>query len=165
LDEAQSELTAARQAWKTLQLPLMAAVTSSNLGLLSWESGEWQSALDQYEIARQLFQSRNPLADAKTLNNIGLVQMSLADYDAASGYFLKALRIVRRLKDAIPVRGRVEVNLGRARMLTGRLAGALKDQQVAAQLMKGSGDVNGLAEALNNLGQVQIRRSHFNEAR
>jgi hypothetical protein len=42
----------------------MAAVTSSNLSLLAWESGEWQSALDQYETARQLFRSRNPLSEA-----------------------------------------------------------------------------------------------------
>ena len=164
LDEAQSELMAARQSWKSLDQPLMEAITTSNLGLLFWETGEWQLALNEDDMARKLFEQRDPLSEARTLNNIGLVYMSMTDYDRASNYFLKALRITLSRNDAMPVRGRVRINLGRARMLSGQLESAARDLRVAVFLMRRIGDISGLADALNNLGQVQLRLSRLQEA-
>src|SRR5262249_4532847 len=164
LDEAQSELAAASQAWENLRLPLLEAITNSNLGLLFWESGEWQLALDHYDMARKLFRKRNSLDYARALNNIGLVYMSMAEYEKSSNYFSQALKTVLPLSEALPVQARIRINFGRAHMLNGHLAAALKDQQLAVSLMRRIRDVNGQAEALNNLGQVQIRCSRFTEA-
>jgi CHAT domain-containing protein/tetratricopeptide (TPR) repeat protein len=164
LDEAESELLAARKAWRELGLPLIEARTNLNLGLLFWNSGEWQAALKQYDMARTIFEGRSPVLAATTLNNIGLVYLSMTDYDNASRYFLKALRIVASQNDGLRTEARIRINLGRARMLRGQLEAALDDQRISVQLMERIGDINGQAEALNNLGQVQLGRHHLPEA-
>jgi CHAT domain-containing protein/tetratricopeptide (TPR) repeat protein len=164
LDDASSELEASRAAWQVLGYGLGEAASNLNLGLLYWQEGEWQQALDKYEAVRQYFATHDRLIYAKVLNNIGLVYLSMNEFEQAAINFRKATEVASHEREALREEGRMRVNLGRARMFMGSLGAALVDERQAVLVMTKVQDDNGLADAFSNLGQIQLRRSDLTEA-
>jgi tetratricopeptide (TPR) repeat protein/CHAT domain-containing protein len=158
VEDAQEEFTAAIDAWRRISMPRAEASTHLNLGLLLWTTSEFPAALGQDQLARQAFRHGRPISLARVLNNIGLVYVSMADYPPAVRYFREALESLNGQPDVDAVRARVHINLGRAYMLSGRTWLALHNQQAAVTEMRRLGDPGGLAEAINNRGQVELHR-------
>lgn len=163
-DLAETELEAALGEWQKLRISSAEAATAINLGLLYWQTTEWDSALREYEHARQLVRAPT-LQSAKLFNNIGLVYLSMADGRKASMYFSLAIRQTPERDSRSRDYGRMLMNVGRAEMLDGKLRSALHDQQKAIFVLRQARDDSGLADARNNLGQILIRLERFAEAR
>jgi CHAT domain-containing protein len=164
IDEASLELSEAAGGWKKLHAPQMEARTYSNLGLLHLQTSEFDLALKDFTLARQLLVSSDTPFIATVLNNIGLVYLSSERYDAAILYFNQALRLTSRYPDTQRTQGRIRVNLGRSRMFAGRLAQAERNEVTALQLASDANDVSAKADALDNLGQIRFRLRDFPSA-
>ena len=165
VEEALSEFEIASAGWNRLHMVFGEAVTRSNLGLLYWQTSEWQQALREYQRARDLFKRLSPLSYARVLNNLGLVYMSMAEFDRAAAYFTHALSLRPSDKASRREAGRFQLNLGRAHMLAGRLGPALVDEQKALVTLESVQDTTGIADVYNNLGQIQLRMNRRTAAR
>ncbi len=157
-DPAMQRLQLAVKDWRALSDRLHEGQTLSNLGLLFWQAGEFQRALDVYGSAGRILQGLDGLAYARVLNNLGLVYLSLAEYDRARLWFTRAIDIESVRKDGRGDETLARMNLGRAYMLDGHLAAAQATlNQALKQAMQ---HPNRLTRALvlNNLGQTFWRR-------
>lgn len=163
-EAASRRLTEAADHWRHLSLKLFEGQTLSNLGLLYWQSGDFERAIGALDAARRILNSRAPVPYAQVLNNIGLYYQSLSENDKALAYFQSALAIfVARHESRHAVRTRL--NLGRSYMLLGNLSLAkLMLQEALADATKSS-DLSAKADVLNNLGQVLLRLHQRDEAR
>ncbi|MGJ5814531.1 CHAT domain-containing protein [Paludibaculum fermentans] len=164
VDEALQQFAYASGAWKQLGMSFGEAVTRSNLGLLHWQSSEWQQALDEYRKASLLFQRANPLSAARVTNNLGLVYLSMAEHERAASCFLQALAIARKANASQRDIGRFRLNLGRAQMLAGHLRAALRQEQAALRILQAAKDIGGVADVHNNIAQILLRMNQFSAA-
>ena len=165
-EEAYESLQFASEAWKQLGMLSGESSTRLNLGLLHWQAGEWQDAIDDYERASQLaLQLHRPLSLGRILNNEGLVYLSMAVFDQAATYFQRALAIAPNQRGSQRDVGRFWLNLGRARMLAGKFNAALVDLQRAQMSLEAVDDKAGLADVFNNIGQTHLSLKHLQDAR
>lgn len=163
INRARDELTAAVAQWQAVRLSSGEATAEINLGLLNWQTTEWDSAIRHYQRARRLVRAGSE-ESATLLNDLGLVFLSMADFRKASMYFSLALRDIGVSEKRSRYRGRILMNFGRAEMFSGNLDVARTSQFRAISLLKRAHDDSGLADAENNLGQVLIRLGRFDDA-
>jgi CHAT domain-containing protein/Tfp pilus assembly protein PilF len=160
---ALEQLQRAAQDWKKIADQPNEGRTLSNLGLLFRRTGDFQNAISLYDRARRLLRSKDPLGDARVLNNLGLCYTSLTEYDRARLYLESALAIYARNESHIDS-ARTRLNLGRTLSLTGQFRQARIVLEQALQEASVAGDRNGRADVLNNLGQLAWRRGAMDEA-
>ena len=162
-EEALALLTEALDLWTALRLPYGQAATHNNLGLLSWQTGEWQQAISHYLKALAIFRPRYAREAALAENNLGLDYLSLGDFDKAVSYLDKASVYFHNHSEVVP-EGRSLMNMGRAKMFLGDLDAALALQRRALALLEMSPNLSYRADVLNNLGQVLVRKNSFSDA-
>jgi CHAT domain-containing protein/tetratricopeptide (TPR) repeat protein len=163
LQTAESELQAALAIWVRLGNAKMAGITHSNLGVVFTRQSAWRAALHEYDLAGRLLKARDPLRFAVVLSSIGLIHMSVFSYAQAEHDFLEAWEIASRYPESPTIQGRIRINLGRSRMLTNQLDLALQDEIAALAIMEKNADP-GIGDALNNVGQIQLRMGDLAEA-
>jgi putative nucleotidyltransferase with HDIG domain len=79
---------------------LIYADLCNNLGAIMNIKGDWQTALDSYSLARELFEQEGEVRKSGyTLNNIGITLMEQEKYEKAHESFLSALRAASAVKD------------------------------------------------------------------
>jgi len=138
-------------------------MTLSNLGLLFWQTGDYQRAIGYYDQAGGILQARDPLANARVWNNLGLCYQSLAAYQQAGIYFDRALReFTQRHSEREASRARL--NLGRTYLLDGKNEAALNALNAALAEAIANSDRATNAGVLNNLGQVLLAEHRAGEA-
>ena len=164
LESAKTELRSALDVWKSLNMPKMEGITHSNLGVVFTRQGDWKAALHEYDLAVQLLKSREPLRYAVVLNSIGLIRLSISSYAPAERSFFAALKIASRYPESPTIAGRILINLGRSRMFSGQLDAALKDQNDALRILENNADFAGVGDALNNIGQILLRKGDLTNA-
>ena len=162
-EEASSMLTEALTLWTEIGTRYGQAATENNLGLLSWQTGEWQQAIDHHLKAIELFRPQHPSEAAVAENNLGLDYLSLGYFREAVSY-LEEARVSFHERSQVTTEGRTVMNLGRAWMFLGQLDVALSLQYQAMALLKDSPEVSYRADVLNNMGQVFFRKNSFSEA-
>lgn len=136
----------------------------SNLGLLFWESGDFNQAISTHDKARLILSGRSRKGYGIALNNLGLCYQSLGEYEKARLYFKAALIQFARSK-SFPDTAKARMNLGRNYMLQGELRRA---QTLLAQTLESSvtlKDPPTRADILRNLGQTFWREGKTDEAR
>ena len=156
IQQSLKDLQAARDGWHDLGFQIGEATTSMNLGLLYWHMSDWQSALREDARARELLKTRDPIRYARSLNNIGLVYMSMADYPKAALYFRMGMAQLPQTPSTLPDRGRIWMNLGRSQMFDGSLNAALPAARRAVTILVSIRDQDGTADAWNNVGQILV---------
>lgn len=162
-DAARQRLEEAAQDWGRLPDAISEGRTRSNLGLLFWESGDFEQAINFDHQAEVVLRAKETLGYAKVLNNLGLCYQSLAEYEKSRRYFESAIAGFSRShspKDLV----RARLNLGRTYMLQNRLAQAQSLlEQVLAEARKLS-DSRVVADGLRNLGQTLWHRGDLEQA-
>ena len=156
-EQSLKEFHAARDGWHELGFQSGEATTSMNLGLLYWHMSDWQSALREDARARELLKTHDSLRYARSLNNIGLVYMSMADYPKATLYFRMAMGQLPQKAGTSADRGKMWMNLGRAQMFDGDLSVALLAARRAVTILVSVRDQDGTADAWNNVGQILLK--------
>ena len=153
LEAASTHLDEAARDWRKLAMADLEARTLSNLGLLYWQTGDFEQAIVTLNKA---LKTADPLARARVLNNLGLCRQSLAEYDRAATDFQIAVGQFEKYKSARDAL-RARVNLGRTYMLQEKFSLARDALEQAVSAAVGQNDRRGRADALRNLGQDLLR--------
>jgi CHAT domain-containing protein/tetratricopeptide (TPR) repeat protein len=149
LEAASTHLDEAARDWRKLAMRDLEARTLSNLGLLHWQSGDFEQAMVTLNKA---LKTADPLARARVRNNLGLCRQSLADYDRAAADFRSAIGQFETYKSARDAM-RARVNLGRTYMLQEKFTLARNAFEQALSAAMAQNDRRARADALRNLGQ------------
>lgn len=164
LVRAAERLNEAAGYWRRLSMPLFEGRTLSNLGLMFWQSGDFDRAIHALSDAHNILRGRDGTADALVLNNLGLCYQSLAEHGKAIAYFRSALAFfMENRKPRMAMRARL--NLGRSYMLLGRTALAERTLRETLAAAEALADTSGTADALNNLGQTLLAARRPGDAR
>lgn len=156
LDAASRRLGEAAEHWRGLSLRLFEGRTLNNLGLMFWQSGDFEQALRALDEARRIMRGRDATVHAQILNNLGLCYQSLSENEKALAYFqsaLSAFLVQHQPRHAV----RVRLNIGRSNMLLGKLERA---EAILGRVLADATEVSdssARADVLNNLGQVLLR--------
>ncbi|WP_198047542.1 tetratricopeptide repeat protein, partial [Kutzneria sp. 744] len=124
-----------------------------NLGVIFWRLDRPREALDRY---LQALDTGDRSVAVRALNNIGLVDEHLGNYEEALSRFARAAEVADEVGDR-PGRARALDNLGNVTEYLGRYDEALRHKQKALDIAREIGDVVGEASTLNNLGNVYER--------
>jgi len=80
---------------------ILYADLNNNLGAIKNMKGDWQGALDCYNIAREVYERENEVRKiAYTINNIGITLLEQEKYDQALKSFVSAFGVSESIKDA-----------------------------------------------------------------
>jgi len=164
LEMSANRLREAAEDWRRISQPMFEGQTLSNLGLMFWQSGDFEQAIEVLDKARQILLGRDATAHALVLNNLGLNYQSLSENDKALAYFQSALAVFLARHEAHHV-VIARINLGRSYMLLGRLERAQAALEQAITEATKISDIFLRADALNNLGQVLLRLHETDLAR
>ncbi len=130
----------------------------SNLGLVAWKQGEFDTAESYFEESIAL---KRKLGDrhgeAKSLNNLGLVARKRGEMEAAESYYKESLALKRELGDRHGEAKSLN-NLGLVARKRGKSEVAETYYRESLALKRELGDRHGEAKSLNNLGLVARKR-------
>ena len=140
--------------------PDVRAAILCNLGVIFWRMDRPREALAKYLAA---LETGDRTVAVRALNNIGLVDEHLGDYDEALRRFDQAARAADEVGDR-PGRARALDNLGNVTEYLGRYEEALGYKQQALAIAREIGDVVGEASTLNNIGNVYERTADHHQA-
>ncbi len=152
-EPAADRLAQAADDWRKLHKPTLAGITFSNIGLLYWNTNDFERAISMFDKALSMFTSHDTLETAPVLNNLGLCHQSLAQYITAGRYFEQALAMESAQSAGARAAVHARLNLGRNQMLQGRTASARRLLERAIADARALDYRPGLADALSNLGQ------------
>jgi CHAT domain-containing protein/Tfp pilus assembly protein PilF len=161
-EQARTRLTEAVEEFHHIRERMSEGQALSNLGLLLRQAGDYQGAISDYGRARAILRSRDAVANARVLNNLGVCYQALMQYDLAQNYLETALAVFRTHRVARET-ARARLNLGRNFMLQDNLALALRTLGVALAEATAAQDRATRADALLNLGEALIK-SHSKQS-
>ena len=114
--QSSSRLQEAAKAWRATGLAQNEGITLSNLGLLLWQTADFQGAISYFTRARAILQPRDAVGHSKVLNNLGLCYESLGEFALARTHYESAVAGFLRAK--IPSEAaKARVNLGRTYLI------------------------------------------------
>jgi CHAT domain-containing protein/Tfp pilus assembly protein PilF len=157
-EPAMDRLTEAADDWRKIHEWKSQGLTLSNIGLLYWYTNDFEHAISLHDQAREILRTRDHLANAKVMNNLGLAYQSLGEYGTARSYFEQAIAVESARADGARDAVHARLNLGRNCMLEGQ---TLKAQQILGRAIKDASALAYrpvLADALNALGQNFLAR-------
>ncbi|MCK4469196.1 MAG: tetratricopeptide repeat protein [Desulfobacterales bacterium] len=135
-----------------------------NLGVVYWNLGQYQKALNFYENALAI---KKEIGDRKgeggDLGNIGNVYADLGQYQKALGFYEKALAIKKEIGDR-KGEGNNLTNIGNVYKNLGQYQKALKFYEKALTIKKEIGDRNGEGDNLTNIGVVYGNLGQYQKA-
>lgn len=132
----------------------------NNLGLLSYNFGEYQEAINYHQKAAGIFEELGSMKLAATANsNKGVVLQYLADYTGAHKMYMQALSVFINEKDTINhTIAHIYNNLGIVNKNLGNYDFALEYYQKALPVYEKLNNLKGKADLLSNIGVL------YNEA-
>jgi tetratricopeptide (TPR) repeat protein len=163
-DSALRQLQDAAGYWSRISAPLYEGRTLSNLGLLFWQSGDFEKAIALLDRARRILRGRDAVAYALVLNNLGVNYQSLLEDERALVCFRTALAVFlsrHQLRHEVEAR----LNIGVSEMHLGRLRNADATLTKALQQSLDASDLANRGNVLYVLGQVLLRLHRADEAR
>jgi two-component system, NarL family, sensor kinase len=132
--------------------PATLAGALNNIGLIHWNLGDHEKAVEYYVRSAELFeQLGNKTGLAHTYNNIGLLLSEDGNHDEALRYSRKALGIRQELGDRHGMAA-TYTNLGLIFEDTGELDSMIHYTLLSIPIKEELNDAFGLAKSLHNLG-------------
>jgi tetratricopeptide (TPR) repeat protein len=129
----------------------------ANLAAVCMDAGKLQEAADYLNKAEQLPPPGGSLATVLYTNK-GILQTRLKDYAAARKTLLAALSQAN--SQASPALASLQAALGSLEAETGQLQAALEYYQMALATDRSSGFYRGIADDLDQIGQLYVRQDH-----
>jgi signal transduction histidine kinase len=134
------------------------------IGVIHWQSGNFDKALDYHLESNGLFnQTKNENGIAKSLTNIGIVFTDQGQYEKALEFYFKALTIYSQINNN---QGMATVlnNIGLVYYIQKDFETAEKFHQRSLELKLELNDQKGMAFSYNNLGLASQGLNDFNKA-
>lgn len=142
--------------WRELDDSLWKATTLLYIGLIQYEFGNIEKALDYYNEALPLWHATGERSgEAATLSSLGRAYDSFGEYQKAIDYYDLALP----LSEAVKARGWQAYtlhNLGMAYTSLAEYQAALSYFEMALELSRETKDRTGVAHTLHHMGEVCI---------
>lgn len=136
----------------------------NNIGLVQWNLGELEKAVEFYVRSAELFEELgNRTGLAHTFNNIGLVLWEDGNLNEALAYTKKGLRLRMELNDKLGMAASYS-NLGLIFEDTGPLDSAIHYTRLAIPLKEQLNDAFGLAKSFHNLGYIHQTQNDLDKA-
>jgi CHAT domain-containing protein len=161
---AATDFNEAMQLWDRLPTQDGRTGTLVNQGLLSWQVGAYQEALDRFLEARR---SAAALQDRHTLpyivNNLALTYGALGEFARSAALFESAADLFRAGGDSLGA-GRALAYSARVCLRLGAVSRARANLDRGLPLIERAGDRRGLAEAWDLAGEVDARSGRFESA-
>jgi tetratricopeptide (TPR) repeat protein len=149
---------------ETLNQPGKVADALSGIGVIYWQMGNFNMALDTHLEALDIYSGvEDETGIARSNTNIGIIFLDKGYYDKAVEYFYQALLIYER-KDNSAGMAVVLNNLGMISEYQKDFDLAEKYHLQSLELKQKSGDVKGMAFSYNNLGLVYQGKQMFEKA-
>jgi len=140
------------------------AQAKTNLARLSERQADWETALNQLNEAKQIFESIN---DNKGLSQcehlLGVINSRKGNLNDARNNILKGLSYLSGLNEPL-LSGNLELNLGNIEAKSGNFDEALKYYQSCLSKFQEVGDNRRVSEVWNNIGLVHIQTKEFGSA-
>jgi len=171
-EEAQAYLQRAYKLWQELKLaPEELAETLHDLGLLSWQRGEYERSADYHLKALELLKGEEQRQKrVQTLLSLGAMYWTQEDPERAIELYREARRLAAEIGDR-QAEAHALGSLGLALWSLGEYEEAFEPLREALEIHRRIGDRRALALDLNNLGLVhwslgdlEGARRHFEEA-
>ncbi|QFZ18431.1 tetratricopeptide repeat protein [Saccharothrix syringae] len=107
--------------------------------------------------------ANDPLAEARTRNNLGMVLVEMNELDEAVEHYRRALELFEELGDG---HGRSNALANEAAVLRrrGEFAAALRNQKLALDWYRGSGAHRNVGITLRSMALVETELGHFDDA-
>lgn len=153
-DGAEKSLTMAKQQADTLNIPITKAESDSNLGVLFWERGDYQKAIDLIKSALNIeVQNKLRKSEGRDNNNIGLVFKSSGKLSDAMKHFEISIAIADETNDK-SFKGVALQNRALLYRMTGNLNDARNDYKTALKIFDENGYQRGKAYATMGVARI-----------
>jgi putative nucleotidyltransferase with HDIG domain len=138
---------------------------NNNLGAIKNMKGDWQGALQCYQVSREVYEKQGEVRkSAYTLNNIGITLLERGQYDDALVNFIDALKVAESIKDA-PLILILNINLTDLHLKKGQvLEAATYCQNAFVYLSTENLRNNQLAETKKLAGRISLLEKDFETA-
>lgn len=138
---------------------------NNNLGTIKNMKGDWQGALQCYNISKEVYENQGEVRkSAYTLNNIGITLLEREQYDTALSSFVDALKVADSIKDA-PLSLILNINLTDLYLKKGQVLEAATCCHNAFSYLSSEGLRNGqLAETKKLAGRISLLEKDFETA-
>ena len=164
IEAADSSYGRALDIWQKAGFQYGVMVVLNNRALLKTRTGEWNSALQDYQALLRSPELTDVRLRAAAENNIGLVYQATGSWPQGEARFQTAAALWKSIADR-PNQARALINLGRVRLQRGTIVAALTALREAIALLRTSADQASLAGALNVRGQARMAASQPTEAK
>lgn len=166
-ESAGQNLVEARKQAEGLGEQLTMAEADSNLGLLHWERGEYNNAMNLISAAYDRAKANANIPRRKQgveLNNLGLVNSSIGDYEKAMQNFEDSLNIAREEKNLRDQAIAME-NMALIKRIAGKFMEAGADYKEAEKLMRQAGFKEGQASTMLGIGKMaEMAEKNYTQA-
>lgn len=139
-----------------------------NLGCLSLEAGDYDSAEEYFnsalQLSKELKDDENQFA---ALTSLGVLFQTVNLIDDSDYYLLEAEKIIANYDSDSTIRSRAKLSYNKAYNFDEReeVDKAIDAYHESMELMKSLNDVIGEAKILNNLAQINIKQNEYDKAR
>jgi tetratricopeptide (TPR) repeat protein len=126
------------------------------LGILSWHTGNYPDAIDHLTRSVGLMDGRDPSAEAAALGSLGIVHFLQGNYPLAIANYDRSAAVARAAGNP-NMEAQALINAAQAYERCDRLDAAERCLTRGTELAESTGNLIGLADALNQRAGLQIR--------
>ena len=140
------------------------ATAFANVGILSYNRGLFDEAMEYYNVALKIrLEINHRLGIAYSYTTIGNVYLDRGDYSLALEYHIKVLQI----HESLELRDKMNVaytNIGAIYYYQGDYARSIEYFYLSLEIEKESGDSSGMADSYNNIASLYYEEGDFKKA-
>lgn len=134
-------------------------------GDISWHSGKYDEARENYLKAAALYQETDDVeGQAFVLSRLGELELSLDNYDKAEEALRKSVDLVKDFIDGQNTYGEALIKLSKVKSVSGELAEALKIIRQAEEVLSSIGNKDLLGDAYEQEAFVYLSENKDGEA-
>jgi len=138
--------------------------TAPKLGNLHQSVGDYQNALEYFQLALKTYEALEDRAElATSYNNIGEVHRARGDYDAALQWYQKSVEIKEALEERAGLAATYS-NIGKVYHVRGDYDTALQWHKKSLKIKESIGSRVGIAASYNEIGLIYKARGDYNAA-
>lgn len=164
LDQAETTLLEASEAYRATSDRINEASALHNLGSVAWTRGRLPEAQRYFESALALYRDLGlGYAEAETLNSLGLVQEAEGRWDEAADTYRRALALRQQAGDEYG-QAQILANLGNVLTLSGNYAQAQVCFDSGRLIAQGLREAQLEGHLLTGLGELRLAQGRFEEA-
>jgi len=139
-------------------------VVLNGLGYVSWELGDWQKSLEQYQNARAIFAGlKDQLGEIEAISGMGKALTALKSYKSVLSLYSVELRLARQMGDPLAVAHALQ-DMAVGYEAENRYSQAESFYRSSLNSYRAAKNVYSEGEVLIRLGHLQANQKRYEEA-